>query len=137
MSTLYMMCGFSRAGKTTKATALEAETGAFRISADEWRMRLRFSDAGDPDELGLEYAAFLLRHGFDVVYDNLNLLERERRHALLHFPEDIRKICVFMDTDAETLRSRGGGYFRVTLQEPTMDEGFDEIWRIVRQDENC
>ena len=130
MSTLYLMCGFSRAGKTTRAKEIERETGAFRISADEWRMRLRFSNAGDPDELGLEYAAFLLRHGFDVVYDNLNLTERERRYALLHFPEDTRKICVFMDTDAETLRHRGGAYFRGKLQEPTREESFDEIWRI-------
>lgn len=130
MSTLYLMCGFSRAGKTTRAKEIERETGAFRISADDWRLRLRHSDAGDPDELGLEYAAFLLRHGFDVVYDNLNLSERERRYALLHFPEDIRKICVFMDTDAETLRSRCGAYFCGRLQEPTREEGFDEIRRI-------
>lgn len=130
MSTLYMMCGFSRAGKTTRAKELEQETGAFRISADEWRMRLRHSTAGDPDELGLEYAGFLLRHGVDVVYDNLNLSERERRYALLHFPDNTRKICVFMDTDAETLRSRGGTFFHGRLQEPTREEGFDEIWRI-------
>ena len=34
--TVYVLCGFIGAGKTTFARELEARTGAVRITKDEW-----------------------------------------------------------------------------------------------------
>lgn len=39
-STVYIICGFIGAGKTTLAKKLEAKTGAVRITKDEWSIRL-------------------------------------------------------------------------------------------------
>ena len=130
MSTLYVMCGLSRAGKTTKAKALEAETGAFRISIDDWRFALRHVCWGrEADEIALEYAGELLRHGFDVIYDEMNLSSDERRR-ILRGCGAAKKICIFMDTPVEVIRQRGGGHGIGHFREPVENEGFDEIRRI-------
>src|SRR3990167_4812165 len=38
--TAYIICGFIGAGKTTFARKLESETGAIRITKDEWMVRV-------------------------------------------------------------------------------------------------
>jgi predicted ATPase len=39
-ATVYVLCGFIGAGKTTFAKQLEAQTGAVRITKDEWLIRI-------------------------------------------------------------------------------------------------
>ena len=38
--TVYLICGFIGAGKTTFSKKLEKETGALRITKDEWMVRI-------------------------------------------------------------------------------------------------
>lgn len=42
--TVYLICGFIGAGKTTFAKKLEEKTGAVRIVKDEWSIRLIGND---------------------------------------------------------------------------------------------
>ena len=39
-ATVYLLCGFIGAGKTTFARKLDERTGAVRITKDEWLIRL-------------------------------------------------------------------------------------------------
>ena len=43
-STVYLICGFIGAGKSTFAKQLEEKTGAVRITKDEWLIRLIGND---------------------------------------------------------------------------------------------
>jgi predicted kinase len=43
-ATIYLLCGFIGAGKSTFAKKLEAETGAVRVTKDEWSIRLIGND---------------------------------------------------------------------------------------------
>ena len=77
--TLHLLCGMAGAGKTTLAKRIEAETGAVRLSPDEWLLEL-MADPGDRAEmdrkrpsveaLQWQVAARLLDKGLDVVLEN-------------------------------------------------------------------
>lgn len=77
---LHLMVGLPGAGKTTQARALEAVTGALRLTPDEWHTRLFGDDFGDPaghpehnrrhtevEALMRKVAAAVLRRGADVI----------------------------------------------------------------------
>jgi len=75
----YVICGFIGAGKTTFARKLEAETGAVRITKDEWVIKIFGNKiAYDPHfkeydksvtELARDIAFKILRSGKDVILD--------------------------------------------------------------------
>src|SRR5918992_4301651 len=76
--TVYMLCGFIGAGKTTFARELEARTGAVRITKDEWLIRLVGNDPtidgyADYDrrivELSRDFAFQLAGKGIDDIID--------------------------------------------------------------------
>jgi predicted kinase len=78
VAVLYLMVGLPGSGKTTRAMQLAAETGALRLTPDEWQTRLFGNDMHHPDHdrrhdeveaLMWEIAAALLRRGADVVLD--------------------------------------------------------------------
>lgn len=78
MPTVYLVYGFTGAGKTTFAKALEQDTGAVRFSADEWMARLhgsnppaeKFQEYCDSiGELIWDMAALFLKRGHDVIMD--------------------------------------------------------------------
>ncbi len=78
MAVLYLMVGLPGSGKTTRAIQLAVETGALRLTPDEWQTRLFGNDMHHPDHerrhdeveaLMWEIAAALLRRGADVILD--------------------------------------------------------------------
>ena len=48
-ATVYLICGFIGSGKTTFAKKLEKETGAIRITKDEWLISLFGHDPSIPN----------------------------------------------------------------------------------------
>jgi len=74
----YIICGFIGSGKTTFAKKLEKETGAFRITKDEWMIKIfgnsplieKFDEYDNKViELSRSAALQLLSHGIDVIID--------------------------------------------------------------------
>jgi len=79
MASLHLMCGMVGAGKTTLAKQLEADTGAVRLSPDEWIARLMANpnERAEADRLRdtvealqWESALALLAAGGDVILEN-------------------------------------------------------------------
>ena len=75
----YVICGFIGAGKTTFARKLEKETGAIRVTKDEWIIKI-FGNKITSDknfevfdknitELARDIAFKILRAGKDVIID--------------------------------------------------------------------
>ena len=115
-STVYVLCGFIGAGKTTFARKLEERTGAVRITKDEWLIRLIGNDPtidGYEDydhricELSRDIAFQLAEKGIDVIIDE-GVWEKEQRDLLRRRIEDIgaQAVLYFLDTPIETIRER-------------------------------
>ncbi|WP_240549580.1 AAA family ATPase [Devosia salina] len=78
MPVLTLMVGLPGSGKTTRARALAARTGALRLTPDEWQTRLFDDDMHHPDHdrrhdeieaIMWEIAAHILQCGGDVILD--------------------------------------------------------------------
>lgn len=75
----YVICGFIGAGKTTFARKLENETGAIRITKDEWVIKIfgneitadnKFAEYDkNVTELAKDIAFKILKSGKDVIID--------------------------------------------------------------------
>ena len=89
-ATVYVLCGFIGAGKTTFAKQLEEQTGAVRITKDEWLIQLVGNDPTiDGYEgydsrmcrLSRDGAFQLAPKGIDVIIDE-GVWLREQRDTL-------------------------------------------------------
>ncbi len=78
MTILHLMVGLPCSGKSTRAKQLEAETGALRLTPDEWHIQLFGDDVADPDHdrrhdaveaLMWRVASVALQKGIDVILD--------------------------------------------------------------------
>lgn len=78
MAILHLMVGLPCSGKTTWAKQIELESGAIRLTPDEWQTRLYGNDMHRPDHervhdaveaIMSELADRLLRGGYDVILD--------------------------------------------------------------------
>lgn len=114
--TVYVLCGFIGAGKTTFAKKLEETTGAVRITKDEWLIRLIGNDPtidGYEDydhrmcELSRDVAFQLAEKGIDVIIDE-GVWAREQRDILRRRIEEAgaQAVVYFLDTPIETIRER-------------------------------
>ena len=90
----------------------------------------------------------LNHHGF-VIWNQTNLTKKKRKKILNRFRKFDRKVCVYIKIDEEVhkqrlaYREQTQGKFisdeviekmRSTLEEPSMEEGFDEIFYIDNSD---
>ena len=114
--TVYVLCGFIGAGKTTFAKKLEETTGAVRITKDEWLIRLIGNDPTIDGyegfdhricELSRDVAFQLAEKGIDVIIDE-GVWAKEQRDKLRRRIEDIgaQAVLYFLDTPIETMRER-------------------------------
>ena len=113
----YVICGFIGAGKTTFARKLEKETGAIRITKDEWMIKI-FGNKITSDknfeeydknviELTRHFAFRILESGGDVIMDEGFWAKSER--------EDLKKnilnigakpILYYVEFPIEKMRDR-------------------------------
>jgi predicted kinase len=150
--TVYLLCGFIGAGKTTFARKLEKRTGAVRITKDEWLIRLIGHDPtidgyADYDrkicDLSRDVAFQLVEKGIDVIIDE-GFWAKAERIALRRRIEGMgaTEVLYYLDTPIETIRERVArrntnlteDSFRITSemldnyltywQPPTEDEGY-------------
>ncbi len=116
--TVYLLCGFIGAGKTTFARKLEERTGAVRITKDEWLIRLIGNDPTvdgyeDYDSkicgLSRDVAFQLVEKGIDVIIDE-GFWAKEQRALLRRRIEEIgaEEVLYYLDTPIETIRERVG-----------------------------
>ena len=114
--TVYVLCGFIGAGKTTFAKKLEQKTGAVRITKDEWLIRLIGNDPTidgyedyDSKVVGLtrDFAFYLVGKGIDVILDE-GFWFREQRAELRRRIAAMgsREVLYYLDTPIETIRER-------------------------------
>ena len=115
-TTVYLLCGFIGAGKTTFARQLEARTGAVRITKDEWLVRLIGNDPtidgyAEYDqrmvELSRHVAFQLVAKGIDVILDE-GFWGKEERVSIRRRIEAMGAVAVlyYVDTPIETMRAQ-------------------------------
>jgi predicted kinase len=150
--TVYLLCGFIGAGKTTFARELETRTGAVRITKDEWLIRLVGNDPtidryADYDhrivELSRDVAFQLVEKGIDVILDE-GFWAKDERALMRKRIEGIgaKVVLYYLDTPIQTIRERVArrsadppkDSFRITgelldsylpyWQPPSEDEGY-------------
>jgi predicted kinase len=149
--TVYAICGFIGAGKTTFAKKLEEQTGAVRITKDEWLIRLIGNDptvAGFAEydgricELSRDVAFQLAEKGMDVIIDE-GFWAKEQRLELRRRIEETgaRAVFYYLDTSMETIRervARRNGYltkdsFQISRE---MLDGYLKYWQPLHEDED-
>ena len=113
---VYLICGFIGAGKTTFAKRIEKETGAVRITKDEWSIRLIGNDPTidgyeewDQKICGLsrDVAFQLAEKGIDVIIDE-GFWEKEQRDEMRGRTGTIgaKAVMYYVETPIETIRER-------------------------------
>ncbi len=115
-ATVYIICGFIGAGKTTFAKKLEKETGAVRITKDEWLISLFGHDPSIPDydkydqqicEISRRIAFQFAEKGVDVIIDE-GFWEKEQRDKMRNKIESLgaKAILYYVNTPIEIMRER-------------------------------
>jgi predicted kinase len=116
---VYLICGFIGAGKTTFAKKLEEQTGAVRITKDEWSIRLI---GNDPEivgyaewdhkicELSRDVALRLAGKGVDVIIDE-GFWEKEQRDEMKERAGTVgaKAVMYYVEAPIETIRERVAG----------------------------
>ena len=115
--TAYLICGFIGAGKTTFARKLEKETGAVRITKDEWMITV-FGNKITSDknfeeydknviELSRNLAFKILESGGDVIMDEGFWAKSERNDLIKKILNiGAKPILYFVDCPIEEMRKR-------------------------------
>lgn len=148
--TVYLICGFIGAGKTTFAKMLEKKTGAVRITKDEWSIRLIGNDPtidgyAEWDHkicaLSRDFAFSLAEKGIDVIIDE-GFWEKELRDEMKRKVEALKAtvITYYVDTPVEVMRERvleknstlTKDSFKISLE---MLDGYLKYWEPPSEDE--
>ena len=133
MAVVHLIHGYTGAGKTTFARRLESESGALRISVDEWYLRLFVEGTTHHLEPALmtrlvelldELWPSLCSHGVDVILDFGFWSRSSRDHArALAATAGAEPILYHVVCDDEVARERllsrdnaGTGSFRIDEQ---------------------
>lgn len=113
----YVICGFIGSGKTTFARKLEKETGAIRITKDEWVIKI-FGNKITSDkkfevfdknvtELATDIAFKILKSGGDVIIDEGFWIKSQRdyiKKKILNI--GAKPILYYVECDVEKMRER-------------------------------
>lgn len=113
----YVICGFIGAGKTTFARKLEKETGAIRITKDEWVIKIignkitsdKNFEKYDKNitELARDIASRILKSGKDVIIDE-GFWVKSQRDALKNRITEAgaKPILFYVNCPIEIMRER-------------------------------
>jgi predicted kinase len=113
----YLICGFIGAGKTTFARKLETETGAIRITKDEWMVRIFGSKITSNNQfaeydknvtaLTKEVAFKILERGKDVIIDE-GFWEKSYRNEIKKQLSELGAISIlyYVECPVEKMRKR-------------------------------
>jgi len=113
---VYMICGFIGAGKTTFAKKLEKETGAIRITKDEWLIKLfghnplidRFEEYDEKIcELSNDIAFQFVERGVDVIIDDgfwVKSQRKEMRERIMR--SGAKAVLYYVGCPMETMKKR-------------------------------
>jgi predicted kinase len=113
----YVICGFIGAGKTTFARKLEKETGAIRITKDEWVIKI-FGNKITSDnnfekydknitELATDIAFKILKAGKDVIIDEGFWVKSQRDDIKKKISEvGAKPILYYVECPVEKMRER-------------------------------
>ena len=113
----YVICGFIGAGKTTFARKLEKETGAIRITKDEWVIKI-FGNKITSDKnfekydknitaLATDIAFKILKSGGDVIIDEGFWVKSQRDDIKKRISEvGAKPILYYVECSVEKMRER-------------------------------
>lgn len=115
--TAYVICGFIGAGKTTFARKLEKETGAIRITKDEWMIKIfgnkitsdtKFAEYDKKvTELAKHIAFKILKSGADVILDEGFWVKSQRDEIKKKISEvGAKPILYYVQCPVEKMRER-------------------------------
>lgn len=113
----YVICGFIGAGKTTFAKKLEKETGAIRVTKDEWLIKI-FGNTITSDKnferydknmtaLATDIAFKILKAGKDVILDEGFWTKSQRADIKKKISEaGAKPILYYVECPVEKMRER-------------------------------
>lgn len=151
-ATVYIICGFIGAGKTTFAKKLEKETGALRITKDEWLISLFGHDPSIPNyekynqqicEISRSIVFQFAQKGIDVIIDEGFWAKEERdemRKQIQSF--GAKAVLYYVKTPIEVMRERTLGRnhnfskdsFNISGE---MFDNYLKHWQPPIEDEGC
>ena len=148
--TVYLICGFIGAGKTTFAKKLEEKTGAVKVTKDEWSIRLIGNNPTTDGysewdskitELSRDVAFYLAEKGIDVILDE-GFWERKTRDEMRKRTEAIgaKLAMYYLATPIEKIRERVLGRNNNLTKESfeisgEMLDGYLKYWEAPTEDE--
>jgi predicted kinase len=122
-ATLYLLTGLPAAGKTTAARALERDTGALRLTPDEWMLPLfgKSFAGGKRDVLEgrlIWVALKVLQAGTSVILD-FGFWARDERSSLVWLAEAVGASAdvLYFDVAAETQLERARNRFSASPED--------------------
>ena len=147
----YIICGFIGAGKTTFARKLEKETGAMRITKDEWMVKI-FGNEITSDknfekydkkvtELAKHIAFKMLESGSDVIIDE-GFWAKSQRDDLKKNILDMgaKPILYYVECPVEEMRERVVGRSKIPPEDSfeisgEMFDSYVKYWEPPMEDE--
>ncbi len=147
MAVLYFLCGIQGAGKTTFAFNNYQRLNATIISTDEIRKKYVQIEEKDVFPTAYKLIGELLNNGQNVIFDATNITKKVRNRHISNIKEElntnIKIICYLFKTNLDecinrvNLRNKDKDALYLPLevitsyynnfQDPSLDEGFDEI----------
>jgi predicted kinase len=148
MPTIYIMIGIAGVGKSTYARKLSSKTGAVIISSDEVCKAMYHNEKVMGNDKYIfkrmrKMAIEEINKGNDVIIDATNLTPRRRGTYCrgIEF-KNCRKVAILMKRPLKICKSQNAKrdesqrvpnnmiyLMSRALIEPTLDEGFDAIWK--------
>lgn len=150
MPKLIMLVGLPACGKTSLRDLIKADVILSTDNFIEGRaeqqgktynelFQSQIDNAKKWLEMGLKFG---IETSKDIVWDQTNLTAKTRKTKLAKIPDYYEKVCIFIDTDFETVLSRNQErralgrniptrvlfQMKDSLEIPTEEEGFDKIY---------